>query len=106
MKSGSSNHFFPNLPWWVEDIVWAIDHTAKILLDEKIRSELLDAPAPLRIALITRGKYSREFHKESDGEWTLMRYRKGNPTPEKFDNLDVNTRSRPCWSEALVTRLL
>ncbi len=88
VKSGGSSVFYPDFLWWVRDTVWAIDPTGKFILEEKIRTKLLSVPAPLRIALITRGQYDSLYRKTSPGGWTLVRQRVGNPAPEVFEQLD------------------
>lgn len=87
IKSGSSARFFPDFLWWVKDTVWAIDPTGKFLLEEKVRTKLLQVPPPLRIALVTRGKHQGDRDLR-DGGWTLMRHRLGNVMSEPFDTLD------------------
>lgn len=82
IKSGSSSTFYPDFLWWVKDTVWAIDPTGKFIVKEKIRTKLLTVPAPLRIALITRGDLI-----SGDDGWSLLRFRLGNSAPEKFDSL-------------------
>lgn len=85
LKSGSSSTFYPDFLWWVKDTVWAIDPTGRFIVKEKIRSKLLTAPSPLKIALITKG----ELDSGNEGEgWTLIRFRIGNVAPERFANLD------------------
>lgn len=83
IKSGSSSTFYPDFLWWVKGTVWAIDPTGKFIVKEKIRTKLLTVPAPLKIALITRGELD-----SGDEGWTLLRFRTGNPAPEVFDDLD------------------
>ena len=87
VKSGSSSRFFPDFLWWVKGSIWAIDPTGKFILEEKVRSKLLQVPPPLKIALVTRGKHqgSKEL---SEGGWTLMRHRLGNLSPETFEVLE------------------
>jgi type III restriction enzyme len=86
-KSGTSSTFFPDFLWWVKDCVWAIDPTGAFLADEKIKNKLLHVPDPLRIALVTPGKYDENFKKTSDDGWTLSRRRMGSSDPERFDSL-------------------
>lgn len=87
LKSASSSVFYPDFLWFVGATVWALDPTGKHLLNEKIRTKLLTVPDPLKIALITRGKFDSHFHKVGDEGWTLSRFRLGNPAPESFDSL-------------------
>ena len=68
--------------------MWAIDPTIKLILEEKIRTKLLQLPDPLRIAHVTAGNYDPTFKKLLDDGWTLVRHRMGNSTPETFDSLD------------------
>jgi len=86
-KSGSSSTFYPDFLWWVKDSVWAIDPTGAFLADEKIRNKLLHVPEPLKIALVTPGKYDENFKKIGDEGWTLSRKRMGSSEPERFDSL-------------------
>ncbi len=86
-KSGSSSTFFPDFLWWVKNTVWAVDPTGAFLADEKIRNKLLHVPEPLKIALVTPGKYDENFKKLSDDGWTLSRRRMGSSEPERFDTL-------------------
>ena len=88
MKSGSSSVFYPDFLWWVNGTVWAIDPTGKFILDEKIRTKLLAVPAPLRIALVTRGRYDHTYKPLPGDGWTLVRHRMSFLAPEPFDNLD------------------
>lgn len=88
VKSNSSSTFYPDFLWWVGNTVWAIDPTGKFILEEKIRTKLLDTPLPLRIALITPGKYDTNYRKEPEAGWTLLRRRVGNSAPETFESLE------------------
>ncbi len=88
IKCGSSSTFYPDFLWWVRGTVWAIDPTGRFILEDKLRSKLLTAPAPLKIALVTPDKYDRNYQKQEDGGWTLLRFRVGNVQPETFDNAD------------------
>jgi type III restriction enzyme len=88
IKSGSSSTFYPDFLWWVKDTVWAIDPTGNFILNEKIRTKLLMVPAPLRIALLTRGQLSPSFTVLADTGWSLVRFRMGNAAPEYFSGLD------------------
>ena len=88
IKSGSSSNFYPDFLWWVKDTVWAIDPTGKFILDEKIRTKLLTVPAPLRIALLTKGQLSPSYRQTGDTGWSLLRFRLGNAAPENFPSLD------------------
>ena len=88
IKSGSSSTFYPDFLWWVKGAVWAIDPTGKFILAEKIRTKLLTVPAPLRIALITRGKLSPTYAETGEAGWSLVRHRMGNAAPENFHTLE------------------
>lgn len=88
VKSGSSSNFYPDFLWWVNNTVWAIDPTGKYILMEKVRTKLMSVPAPLKIALITRGKLSSSYTSLSEEGWSLLRFRTGNAAPEVFDSLD------------------
>jgi type III restriction enzyme len=88
IKSGSSSNFYPDFLWWVKKTVWAIDPTGKYILMEKVRTKLMSVPAPLKIALITRGKLSSSYTSLSEDGWSLLRFRTGNAAPEVFDSLD------------------
>jgi len=87
-KSETSSTFYPDFLWWVGGTVWAIDPTGKFLLDEKLRTKLLEVPAPLKIALVTRKKYDTSFHETDAVGWTLLRKRSGITAPETYDGLD------------------
>jgi type III restriction enzyme len=88
MKSGSSSTFYPDFLWWVKGTVWAIDPTGKFILMEKVRTKLLTVPAPLKIALLTRGQLSSSYASNGDTGWSLLRFRTGNAAPENFQSLD------------------
>jgi type III restriction enzyme len=88
VKSGSSSTFYPDFLWWVKGTVWAIDPTGKFILMEKVRTKLLTLPAPLRIALLTRGHLSSTYASTGDTGWCLVRHRIGNAAPENFQTLD------------------
>ncbi len=88
IKSGSSSNFYPDFLWWVKKTVWAIDPTGKFILAEKLRTKLMSVPAPLKIALITRGKLTSAYDSLADDGWALVRFRTGNAAPENFDSLD------------------
>jgi type III restriction enzyme len=88
IKSGSSSTFYPDFIWWVKNTVWAIDPTGKYILLEKVRTKLMSVPAPLKIALITKGKLSSSYTVLSEEGWSLLRFRTGNAAPEVFDSLD------------------
>ncbi|MEJ7935267.1 hypothetical protein WG907_13515 [Sphingobium sp. AN558] len=89
VKSGSSSTFYPDFLWWVKSTVWAIDPTGKFILNEKIRTKMLTVPAPLRIALLTRGHLSPSFNSIGDAGWSLVRFRLGNAAPENFASLEA-----------------
>ncbi|MDQ3474309.1 MAG: DEAD/DEAH box helicase family protein [Acidobacteriota bacterium] len=88
IKSGTSSTFFPDFIWWVGKTVWLLDPTGKHILNEKIRGKLLAVPPPLKIALISRGKFDPALKNKIDDGWTLLRFRIGNALPETFDTLD------------------
>ena len=88
MKSGSSSTFYPDFLWWVKGTVWAIDPTGKFILMEKIRTKLLTVPAPLKIALLTRGRLSPSYAAIGETGWSLVRFRIGNAAPENFQTLE------------------
>jgi hypothetical protein len=88
IKSGSSSVFYPDFLWRVKKTIWAIDPTGKFILMEKVRTKLMSVPAPLRIALITRGKLSSNYTVNADDGWSLLRFRTGNAAPETFDSID------------------
>jgi type III restriction enzyme len=88
IKSGSSSTFYPDFLWWVKSTVWAIDPTGKFILNEKVRTKLLTLPAPLKVALITRGQLKSNYDEMSTDGWCLVRFRIGNPAPENFDTVD------------------
>jgi hypothetical protein len=66
----------------------AIDPTGKFILLEKVRTKLMSVPAPLKIALITRGKLASNYTVLADEGWSLPRFRTGNAAPETFDSID------------------
>jgi len=88
IKSGSSSVFYPDFLWWVKNTVWAIDPTGKFILLEKVRTKLMSVPAPLKIALITRGKLAPNYTLMADDGWSLLRFRTGNAAPETFESID------------------
>jgi type III restriction enzyme len=88
IKSGSSSTFYPDFLWWVKGTVWAIDPTGKFILMEKVRTKLLTLPAPLRIALLTRGQLTPSYNTNGDTGWSLVRFRTGNAAPENFSTLE------------------
>lgn len=45
-------------------------------------------PAPLRIALITRGKLNPNYTIDTEDGWSLLRFRTGSAAPETFDSID------------------
>lgn len=89
VKSSSSSIFYPDFLWWVKSTVWAIDPTGNFILQEKIRTKLMIVPAPLRIALISRGKLNGSYKSVADEGWTLLRFRTGNAAPETFETIDA-----------------
>jgi hypothetical protein len=72
----------------LKNTVWAIDPTGKFILLEKVRTKLMSVPAPLKIALITRGKLASNYTVFADDGWSLLRFRTGNAAPETFDSID------------------
>jgi type III restriction enzyme len=88
IKSGSSSTFYPDFLWWVKGTVWAIDPTGKFILVEKVRTKLLTVPAPLKIALLTRGQLSSTYTGIGETGWSLVRFRIGNAAPENFQALE------------------
>lgn len=97
VKVGSSNTFYPDFLWWIDGECFAIDPTGKHILEEKVRGKLLTIDRP-RIALLTRGKVSADFHTLSDTEgYTLVRPRKNRaPAPEYFTSItDALARLAP-----------
>lgn len=88
IKSGSSSMFYPDFLWWVKNTVWAIDPTGKFILQEKVRTKLMFVPAPLKIALVTRGKLGSNYTPVAEDGWSLLRFRTGNAAPETFDSID------------------
>lgn len=89
IKSEGSAAFYPDFLWWVNQTVWAIDPTGRHLLKEKVRTKLLSVPAPLKIALVRRGKIDEGFREVSADGWSLLRLRMGNARPEPFDTLSA-----------------
>src|SRR5262249_16445032 len=88
VKSGSSSTFYPDFLWWVKGTVWAIDPTGKFIVVEKVRTKLLNVPAPLKIALLTRGHLSPSYVSAGESGWSLVRFRNGNAAPQNFETLD------------------
>lgn len=89
VKVGTSSTFYPDFLWWVDGECFAIDPTGKHILEEKVRGKLLTIERP-KIALITRGKASADFHTIDDTDgYTIVRPR-GNrsPAPEYVASLD------------------
>jgi hypothetical protein len=54
--------------------VWP-DPTGKFILLEKVRTKLMSVPAPLKIALITRGRLASNYTMLADDGWSLLRFR-------------------------------
>jgi hypothetical protein len=48
----------------------------------------MSVPAPLRIALITRGTLKSDYDSLSDDGWAFVRFGTGNAAPENLDSLD------------------
>lgn len=88
IKSASSSVFYPDFLWRVKKTIWAINPTGKFILLEKVRTKLMSLPAPLKIALITRGKLNSNYTVASEEGWSLLRFRTGNAAPETFDSID------------------
>jgi type III restriction enzyme len=88
IKSGSSSVFYRDFLWWVKNTVWAIDPTGKFILQEKVRTKLMSVPAPLKIALVTRGKLAPNYTQMANEGWSLLRFRTGSEAPETFDSID------------------
>lgn len=89
VKVGSSNTFYPDFLWWVDDVCFAIDPTGKHILEEKVRGKLLTIDNP-KIALITRGKVSADLHSITDADgYSLVRPRKTRAVaPEHVNTLE------------------
>lgn len=88
IKSGSSSTFYPDFLWWVKKTVWALDPTGQFILNEKVRAKLLTVPAPLKIALLTKGQLNPNYTHLTEAGWALVRFRFGNAAPENFETLD------------------
>ena len=88
MKSGTSNTFYPDFLWWIDDTCYAIDPTGAHILNEKVRGKLLAIANP-KIVLITRGRVSRDFSSvEPDDGWSTVRPLAGRaPSPEYFTSI-------------------
>jgi type III restriction enzyme len=80
--------FYPEFLWWVKNTMWAIDPTGKFILLEKVWTKLMSVPAPLKIALITRGKLASNYTVLADDGWSLLQFRTGNAAPETLDSID------------------
>ncbi len=93
VKVGSSNTFYPDFLWWVDGECFAIDPTGKHILEEKVRGKLLTVDRP-KIALITQGKVSTDFHNVVDTEgYTVVRPRKNRPpAPEYVSTIEEALR--------------
>ncbi|KTS65026.1 hypothetical protein NS206_05830 [Microbacterium testaceum] len=89
VKVGTSNTFYPDFLWWVDGECFAIDPTGKHILEEKVRGKLLTIDRP-KIAFLTRGKVSADFHNLSDTDgFTLVRPRKNRaPAPEYVNTIE------------------
>ncbi|HEY8814307.1 MAG TPA: hypothetical protein VIP57_04300 [Candidatus Dormibacteraeota bacterium] len=88
VKVGSSNTFYPDFLWWINETCYAIDPTGAHILNEKARGKLLTIPKP-KIVLLTRGRVSRDFSAlENEDGWTMARPLKGRaPSPEYFTSM-------------------
>ena len=65
-----------------------MDPTGQFILNEKVRAKLLTVPAPLKIALLTKGQLSPTYTAVGEIGWSLVRFRIGNAAPENFEALD------------------
>jgi len=89
VKVGTSSTFYPDFLWWVDGKCFAIDPTGKHILEEKVRGKLLTVEKP-KIALLTRGTVSADFHSlvDTDG-YTLVRPRSNRaPAPEHLSSIE------------------
>lgn len=89
IKVGTSNTFYPDFLWWIDDKALALDTTGAHILDAKVRGKLLSLANPL-VALITRGRVSADLQRvEDNAGWTLVRASAGGvgPRPEHFASL-------------------
>ncbi|WP_047521860.1 hypothetical protein [Microbacterium sp. ZOR0019] len=94
IKVGSSNTFYPDFLWWVDGECFAIDPTGKHILEEKVRGKLLTIDRP-KIALLTKGKVSNDFHQLSDTDgYTLVRPRKSRAAAPEYVNSLVEALER------------
>lgn len=94
IKVGSSNTFYPDFLWWVDGECFAIDPTGKHILEEKVRGKLLTIDRP-KIALLTKGKVSNDFHQISDTDgYTLVRPRKSRAAAPEYVNSLVEALER------------
>lgn len=89
VKLGTSNSFYPDFLWWIDDKAFAIDTTGPHLLGDKVSGKLLTLTNPL-MALVARGRISNDLlRKEDNAGWTLVRAATGGvaPRPEHYANL-------------------
>lgn len=89
IKVGTSNTFYPDFLWWIDEEAWALDTTGAHILDAKVRGKLLSLPSPT-VALVTRGRISADLQrKEDNAGWTLVRAAVGAiaARPEHFAGL-------------------
>lgn len=94
IKVGSSSTFYPDFLWWVDGECFAIDPTGKHILEEKVRGKLLTIDRP-KIALLTKGKVSNDFHQLSDTDgYTLVRPRKSRAAAPEYVNSLVEALER------------
>lgn len=86
VKAGTSNTFYPDFLWWVDDECFAIDPTGRHILEEKVRGKLLTIDRP-KIVLITRGKVSADFRTTADTSgYTVVRPRKTRAVAPEYAN--------------------
>jgi type III restriction enzyme len=87
-KIGDSTAFYPDFLWWVGRQCFAIDPTGRHILEDKVRTKLLDLDNP-KVVLVTRGKVTSDWTRTEDTEgWTMVRRRTGRKvSPEHFETL-------------------
>lgn len=88
MKVGTSNTFYPDFLWWINETCYAIDPTGAHILNAKVRGKLLTIAKP-KIVLLTRGRVSLDFSSvEPDQGWSMSRPLVGRaPSPEYFSSI-------------------
>lgn len=82
LQPGTKRSFFPDFIVWTDTAVWLFDPKGDHLIKDDAGKKLIaveDAPGqiPLKVCLITRGRWTREINKRDDDGVTAWRLRSG-----------------------------